>query len=162
MAGWLWSTAAAKEQEPPAPLWWEEDEDDDTADGRSADPSADLGASLMKTAVEAVFDEKIFARVCRQAQRECEAAAADGRFHADLEFLRFEKGTQYTDAKYAGAVYAREFKRKFEKSGVTLKWYVTSMYTGENASSFGCGKSAAVRGLHFYFSFTGDLDEHLP
>ncbi len=125
--GWLESSAAEPAPPPPTP-WWEKEEED--AASASLKPDVDVGARLLKTAEDFLFDEKLFERLLNHAHLKCEEAAAVGGFGTKFSFLRFKEGTPWYLANNTGRVYRKRLADVLEPAGITVS--VTMLEGGDD------------------------------
>ncbi len=154
--GWGESSAAEPAPPPPTP-WWEKEEKE--AASASLDPDVDLGANLLKTAVDLLFDDKLFERLVIHAHRNCKKAAARGAFGTTFTFLRFEEGTPWYRANNTGCVYGKCLADVLEKAGITVACEVVMREEDGEPRGFGtysCAGERVPNTLKFVLSFAGE------
>ena len=126
-----WSESSAAEPAPPPPTpWWEKE-----AASGSLDPDVDLGATLLNTAVDLLFDDELFDRLVIYAHHNCKKAAAKGAFGTSFTFLRFDDDTPWYRANNTGSVYRKKLADVLEPTGIAVTCNVESRKEEEEESS---------------------------
>ena len=125
---WLYPSSSKDKQRKTD--WWETDDGDADATATTDAIPADFGKTLFTATADAVFDKKVFARLCRRAQSGCLLAARDGAFSMTMVFLRFEAGDENSFRAHSAArLYGMELAEVFEPAGVAVE--TTVQYEGD-------------------------------
>ena len=157
MFGFGESSAAAAPAVPPATPWWEKVRIGEAASA-SMKPDVNLGATLMKTAVDVLFDDTLFERLVDHAHHECKEAAAEGAFGTSFTFLHFDDDTPWYRATNTGSVYRKKLADVLEPTGIAVTCRVETRKEEESSALLynTVPKERGPFALRFSLEFAGE------